>query len=56
MSVDGVAIHRQPYWNSGWRICSRLAPTPESFPNNIYITVICVESSSIASRTGVTNG
>ena len=56
MSADGVAIHRQAFWNSGWRICSRLAPTPESFPNDIYITVICVESSRIASRTGETNG
>lgn len=56
MSADGVAIHRQPYGNPGWRICSRLAPTPESFPNDIYITVICVESSRISSRTGMING
>lgn len=56
MSADGVANHRQPFWNSGWRICRMLAPTPESFPNQLYITLICVKSSRISVPIGVTSG
>jgi hypothetical protein len=56
MSADGVASHRQSLWKPGWRVTMRLAPTPDSFSNDIYITVICDESSRNASRTSETNG
>ena len=56
MPGDGVAIHRQTYWSSEWRVKTTLAPTPDSFSNILYITVICSESSRITNRTGTANG
>lgn len=50
MPTDGVAIHRQALIKTEWRTKIGLAPTPDSFSYPTYITMICFESSRLASR------